>query len=45
MMSEVVPLSYAMRVPSGDQAGRSSLTPGVFVMFWGFWSPAGAVRS
>jgi len=33
MMS--LPLSYAMRVPSGDQAGRSSVTPEEFVMFCG----------
>ena len=41
MMS--LPLSYAMRVPSGDQAGRSSVTPEEFVMFWGV--APGVVRS
>jgi len=35
--------SYARRVPSGDQAGRSSVTPEEFVMFWGV--APGVVRS
>src|ERR1700754_2897013 len=39
------PFSNAMWVPSGDQAGRSSLVVGESVRFFGFVELRGCVRS